>query len=114
MGPMRVGSGVKIATFAFCCGLASSGAFRPLANWENAGDFGSVLGVSGLKRKRRESEGVKAAFSTSARTKVAYVWLLFWLWRVVAAFGLLPTGQTLGILGWYLELSNQELNISEF
>ena len=47
-------------TFASCCDLASSGAFCPLANWENAGDFGSVLGVSGLKRKRRESEGVKA------------------------------------------------------
>lgn len=68
---------LELPTFAFCCDLASSGAFFPLANWENAGIFGSVLGVSGLKRKRRESEGVKAAFSTSARTKVAYVWLLF-------------------------------------
>ena len=77
MCPMCVASGVEIATFAVCCDLASSGAFCPLANWENAGEFGSVLGVSGLKRKRRESEGVKAAFSTSARTKVAYVWLLF-------------------------------------
>lgn len=77
MCPMCVASGVEIATFAFCCEFASSGAFCPLANWENAGDFGSVFGVSGLKRKRRESEGVKAAFSTAARTKVAYVWLSF-------------------------------------
>lgn len=77
MCPMCVASGVEIATFAFCCEFASRGAFGLLANWENAGEFGSVLGVSGLKRKRRESEDAKAAFSTSARTKVAYVWLLF-------------------------------------
>lgn len=53
---------VRIAAFAFCCDLASSGAFGPLANWANAGDFGAVLGVSGLKRKRRGSRGVKPAF----------------------------------------------------
>lgn len=99
MCPMCVASGVEIATFAFCYEFASRGPFCPLANWENTGDFGSVLGVSGLKRKRRESEGVKATFSTSARTKVAYVWLLFWLWRVASPYGFLPAGQTLAILG---------------
>lgn len=90
---------VRIATFAFCCDLASSGAFGPLANWANAGDFGAVLGVSGLKRKRRGSRGVKPAFSGPLRTKLAFVWLLFWLWRVAILFGFLPTGQTLAILG---------------
>lgn len=114
MCPMCVASGVEIATFAFCCEFASRGPFGLLANWENAGEFGSVLEVSELKRKHRVAGAGKPAFSGLCPTKLAYVWLLFWLWRVVAAFGLLPTGQTLGILGWYLELSNQELNISEF
>ena len=77
MGPMRVGSGVKITTFAFCCDLASSGAFCTLANWENAGDFGSVLEVFELKRKRRVAGAGKPAFSGLCPTKLAYVWLLF-------------------------------------
>lgn len=74
---MCVASGVETATFAFCCEFASRGAFGLLANWENAGEYGSVLEVFELKRKRRVAGAGKPAFSTSARTKVAYVWLLF-------------------------------------
>lgn len=99
MCPMCVASGVEIATFAFCCEFASRGAFGLLANWENAGEFGSVLEASELKRKRRVAGAGKPAFSGSGLTKLAYVWLLFWLWRVASPYGFLPTGQTLAILG---------------